>query len=160
MITLPANRCLVTFGDFELKIKTMSGAEARPFVDSLYERNGKKHRARDADIFFVAFDGDQAVGTVRFCVENGAALLRSMQVDQGYQRKGIGIKLLEQFEAYLKDKKIRSVFCLPYAHLEGFYGQIGFRHIRAAEAPEFLHERMLQYKTIYPQNQYMLMKRP
>lgn len=143
-----------------IDFKVMKGSEARSYVDALYDRCGKKHRARDTDIFFVAFDGERAVGAVRYCVEQGSALLRSMQVDPEYQRKGVGMKLLQHFEGYLKENRVRSVFCLPYAHLEGFYGQIGFRPVRVAEAPAFLHDRMLEYKSIHPANRYMLMKRP
>lgn len=142
-----------------MEIKVLSGSEARLFVDELYARNSKTHKARDTDVFFVAFDGEKAVGCVRFCVEYGAALLRSMLVDEPYQRRDIGTKLLEKFEEYLNENRIRSVFCIPYAHLDGFYGQIGFRPIRAAEAPNFLQDRMIEYRNIYPTNRYMLMKR-
>jgi predicted acetyltransferase len=142
-----------------MEFKVLSGSEARPHVDALYKRNNKSHKARDTDVFFVAFDGDQAVGTVRFCVENGDALLRSMQIDEKYRRQGIGSKLLQMFDAYLNENKIRAVFCIPFAHLEGFYGQIGFRRVRTAEAPNFLQDRLEEYKSIAPESHYLLMKR-
>ncbi|MEZ0392992.1 MAG: GNAT family N-acetyltransferase [Pseudobdellovibrionaceae bacterium] len=143
-----------------MEIRILSGLEAKPLVDPFYERNRKGHQARKSDLFFVATEDQEILGAVRFCVESGASLLRSLVVDEKHQRKGIGKQLLLEFEKHLNQNRIRSVFCLSDAYLQNLYEKIGFRMIRNVEAPAFLQERLLEYKNIHPGIRCILLKRP
>ena len=40
----------------------------------------------------------------------------------------------------------RECYCVPYPHLAGFYGQIGFVVLERAAAPAFLAERVAEYR--------------
>jgi N-acetylglutamate synthase-like GNAT family acetyltransferase len=140
------------------EIQILAGPEARSIVDPLYERNGKRPCARDEDLFFIAIEDGKPVGCVRFCVENGTPMLRTMMVDSEHRRRGIGSLLLQAFAAYLDANRIRNVFCLPYAHLDVFYGSAGFECVVPNEAPLFLQERMHSYDP--SGTAYLCMRRP
>ena len=40
----------------------------------------------------------------------------------------------------------RECYCVPYPHLVGFYGQIGFAALDPSAAPPFLAERLTDYR--------------
>lgn len=122
-----------------------SGRDAAALVNPLYEKNGSTSRAREGDQFFLILHEGECVACVRYCVEEGTSLLRSMLVDEKHRRQGMGQKLLGEFVVYLDQNQIRDVFCIPYAHLESFYGKAGFQRIEATEIPTFLAKRMENY---------------
>lgn len=128
-----------------MKIELIPGTSAKVLVDPFYEKMGKSHRAREEDLFFVAFENQEILGTVRYCVEKNTSVLRSMFVHIDYQKRGIGKKILLEFEKYLIKNKISNTYCLPYPHLEGFYSLVGFKKIDPNDGPVFLKERMARY---------------
>jgi len=143
----------------EITINMVKGKEAAPLVESFFESLGRPTRAHPSDLYFIASSGKIIVGTVRYCLEDGTHLLRGMLIAEHARRQGIGKKLLRAFDAHLKKHKIGPIFCLPYQHLESFYGGIGFHRIKSEEAPSFLRERL----TLYRENEMpdvILMKRP
>lgn len=115
-------------------------------------------KARLDDIFFLAMMDETLIGCVRYCIENNTPMLRTMRVDTNHQRRGVGLALLASFAAYLDDRNIRNVFCLPYSHLEAFYGRIGFGRVHQNSAPRFLQERLRGYDPTG--THYLCMKRP
>lgn len=129
----------------QVKVEILPGMVARFLVDPIYEAAGAKARARNDDLFFLALLEKRPIGCVRFCVEEQTALLRSMMVAEEYRGLGVGEKLLAAFEAFLVREGVRDTFCLPYAHLEEFYGKIGFAKVGEAETPPFLLVRMVDY---------------
>lgn len=90
----------------------------------------------------MALSAAKIIGAVRLCFEQGHFVLRTMQIHPDFQKKGIGQKLLYEFDHLLQKKKIQSIFCMPFTHLEKFYGTIGFRKIQTSEAPLFLQQRL------------------
>jgi N-acetylglutamate synthase-like GNAT family acetyltransferase len=140
------------------QIRILPGAQARPVVDPLYEKNGRQACARNEDLFFVAIDGSNTLGCVRYCVENDTPILRTMMIDAGSRRRGIGSQLLREFTGYMDSHSIGGVYCLPYAHLDRFYGSAGFQRISIEDAPLFLQERLHAYDPSGPA--YLVMKRP
>jgi GNAT superfamily N-acetyltransferase len=93
------------------------------------------------DQVIVAID-EHIIGAVRICMEHDVKVLRGMQVSKEFQRQGIGSFMLQ----YLVDQlDMAGCYCLPYKHLETFYGQIGFRVIPSETAPDFLQERFNGY---------------
>ena len=130
----------------EFSIKEIPGRDASTAVCEFYSREGNGIDIREHDLFFVGCIGEQLVGCVRFCMENGYAMLRTMRIAKTHQRCGYGLKLLKYFESYLQKNEIAEAFCIPYAHLERFYGAIGFTTIEDGLAPLFLRERLKIYR--------------
>ncbi len=118
------------------------------------QRYGGGIRPEDA-VLLAERDGD-LVGIVRLAAEEGVIVLRGMQVHPRFQRQGIGEILLL---AVAKELDGRDCFCLPYAHLVGFYGGIGFRVIEPAEAPTFLRLRLERYRNRGDGEKYLIMRR-
>ena len=141
-----------------IEIQILDGATARTLVDPFYERNGRRRCARDEDLFFLAINDGKVLGCVRYCVEGGTPMLRTMLVDAGHRRCGIGSRLLQEFTSYLETHAIRRVYCLPYSHLDGFYATAGFERVSANEVPEFLKDRMKSYDP--SGTLYLFMRRP
>lgn len=128
-----------------ISLRRAPGAEVKSLVDSFYESQGGGTRAREDDLLFLAHAGEELVGAVRFCVEEGHPMLRGMMIREDKRGQGIGAAMLSDFQGYLEENALRNVLCLPYDYLTRFYGQIGFREARPAEIPEFLVARMAQY---------------
>ena len=106
-------------------------------------------------VLFAERDGE-LVGIVRLAEEEGVVVLRGMQVHPKFQRQGIGKRL---FAAVAQELDDRDCFCIPYAHLVGFYGEIGFHVIEPAEAPAFLRLRLEKYQNRGDGKEYLIMRR-
>lgn len=128
-----------------LRVEKRLGAEVKCVVDPFYEQGGAGTRARSDDLFFLAWEGEELIGSVRYCEEEGHPLLRGMLIREDKRGQKIGANLLVAFSGYLDGQNIRQVFCLPYDYLEKFYGAAGFRPAKSKEIPSFLAERMEQY---------------
>lgn len=94
------------------------------------------------DITLAATVAGQIVGAVRLCREAAVTVLRGMQVDPAFQRQGIGRTLLRHCLPHLEGG---AAYCLPYAHLAGFYGEAGFVPAPPAVLPPFLADRLAGY---------------
>lgn len=129
-----------------VRIQLIPGSEAASLVDPFYEQEGKSHRARNSDLFFVAFIENIIVGVCRFCVEENTPMLRSMIIHAPLRSQKIGAKILESFARYLDENNYRPTYCIPYGHLGKFYGLIGFKIIKGEDAPAFLQERIQTYR--------------
>lgn len=128
------------------EIKQLLGQDLKLDLDQFYAENGSKSQARPDDVFFIAFSGKKIIGCVRYCVDEGVPMLRTMRIAERFKRKGIGTQLLLVFKKYLETNGISNVFCLPYPHLVPFYGLIGFETVADNEVPKFLIERSQTYK--------------
>lgn len=117
-----------------------------PLVKRFFHSQGMRSQAAKADEVVIARDKQSAnhaiIGALRLCPINDHWLLRSMSVQQAYQRKGIGLYMLEQIKASLRDKQC---YCFPYPHLESFYRQAGFQIIDATEASDEIQQLYRQY---------------
>ncbi len=143
-----------------VSVRRILGVEAASVVNPFYAANNTSHMARPDDLFFLAFSAGELIGTVRFCIEEEAPMLRSMMIHRDYRSRGVGHKLLSDFANYLDAHAHRGTFCLPYGHLVKFYGFIGFEKIAEADAPTFLIERLKQYRAKNPATDYICMRRP
>lgn len=144
----------------QLTLKTCLGSENSDKINQFYRKNGSKAEARPTDLFFLILKDDhQILGCVRYCVEENTAMLRTMMIDEAYRKSGLGSRLLQAFEEHLNRHHIKQTFCIPYAHLEKFYSQIGFRNLGDAEMPDFLLERLTYYRKTFPDNKYLCMGR-
>jgi len=111
---------------------------------------------RPEDAVLLAEHDGEVVGIVRLTTEEGVVVLRGMQVHPRFQRQGIGKRLLANVADELNG---RGCFCIPYAHLAGFYGGIGFRPIKPAKAPTFLGLRLEEYQDRDDGSEYLIMRR-
>jgi N-acetylglutamate synthase-like GNAT family acetyltransferase len=111
---------------------------------------------RPEDAVLIAEHDGELVGIVRLAAEEGVVVLRGMQVDPRFQRQGIGEKLLA---AVAEELEGRACFCIPYAHLVGFYREIGFHMIEPAKAPTFLRLRLERYQNRGDGKEYLIMRR-
>jgi GNAT superfamily N-acetyltransferase len=128
-----------------------------PRVRAFYAEWRYAGEVQPADAVFVAADGPALLGVVRLAAEHGTAVLRGMRVAVVAQRQGIGTRLLDALVGVL-DR--RECYCIPYAHLVGFYGQAGFRVRGPGDAPAFLAERLARYQARGDGRAYLLMHRP
>lgn len=55
-------------------------------------------------------------------------------------------KLIAIAMQYLDENNFRLTYCIPYDHLENFYGLIGFKIINEEDVPAFLQERIQEYR--------------
>jgi N-acetylglutamate synthase-like GNAT family acetyltransferase len=141
-----------------IEILILDGAKAGDLVNPFYVKNGGSPCARDSDVFFLAMDSSTLLGCVRYCVEEGTPMLRTMMVDEAHRGRGIGSQLLREFERYLESSEIHGVYCLPYSHLDGFYAAAGFERVQTGQAPTFLQTRMRSYDP--SGTSYLVMRRP
>lgn len=112
-------------------------------VASLYAVAGYGAPLDPADRVIVAKLLGRVVGAVRLCPEHGVTVLRGMQIEPAFQRQGLGARLLAACLPHLAGKQ---VFCLPYAHLAGFYAASGFERVDAGSLPAFLASRLAGYR--------------
>ena len=112
-------------------------------IVEFYQSSGYDLAVSPADVFVVAEDDKVLCGVARLCIEHAKLVLRDIRLKEGYQRQGIGTRLLYNLIPVIGD---RECFCLPYRYLRSFYGQIGFVEIDPAAAPPFLAERHAGYR--------------
>lgn len=117
--------------------------EDRPRVEALYESMGYRGRVHDSDRVLVADDGGDVVGVVRLCEEHGELVLRGMYIRPHYQRGGLGSEMLQRLTPRIGS---RRCCCVPFTHLMGFYGKVGFRAADLEKAPGFLRDRIASYR--------------
>ncbi len=128
-------------------VKKLTGPEAKVLIEPFLEKNGSGNAVvRETDLFFAAFCDGQIVGSVRFCIEEKTAMLRTMMIDETIRRRRVGSVLLSEFGQYVDENKIKEVYCLPYSHLVDFYAQIGFRVVSEECLPPFLRARLVEYR--------------
>ena len=130
--------------------------EDLPRIRRYYERWQYRGDVRSDDTVLIVEHEGGIIGVVRLAPEHGTTVLRGMRVEPGFQRQGIGTGLLGAASAELKG----PCYCIPYAHLTGFYGQIGFQVLDPRTAPDFLAERLAGYRARADGREYLLMYRP
>ncbi len=111
-------------------------------ITRTYESWGYSGGIKPEDTAWLALSGDELVGIVRVAPEKGTLVLRGMCIAEGWQRQGIGKRLLDAIAVWLEN---RECYCVPYNHLLAFYGRIGFIEIPADVAPAFLATRLREY---------------
>jgi|TARA_A100001391_G_scaffold165205_1_gene125064 predicted N-acetyltransferase YhbS len=112
------------------------------WLERFYAEAGYGGTVQPEDRVFFAVSGEVIAGVVRLAIENGSLVLRGMQVAEAYRGKRIGMALLRYLADDLGNK---PCFCLPYSHLEAFYGIAGFQVANDSEIPLFLAERKHAY---------------
>ncbi len=125
-------------------------------VRDFYRLTGYNGGVGPGDVVVGATRGDELIGVVRLASEQGTQVLRGMRIKPQLQRQGIGKQILEEVRLLLQGKEC---FAIAFAHLEDFYGRIGFRKIDEQEAPAFLRERIATYRQRNPQRDFILIRK-
>jgi N-acetylglutamate synthase-like GNAT family acetyltransferase len=115
-----------------------------PALEAFYLSCGYRAPVNPDDFNLIAVLGSDLLGAVRICKEQGVAVLRGMQVRQDWQRRGLGSRLLA---ACLPTLDRHVTYCLPYMHLEAFYGHAGFYLVDVRDLPDFLAQRLNKYRS-------------
>lgn len=108
-----------------------------------YEAWGYGGGVQPDDRVYIAEVGGELAGVVRRTREHGVTMLRGMQVAPERRGRGIGWRLLQALVAELGGDEC---FCVPYTHLTGFYGSVGFAEIPDENTPPFLRDRLAGYR--------------
>src|SRR5438552_3022469 len=90
----------------------------------------------------VAEEDSVLVGAVRLCDEHGHLVLRTMRIAPSQQRQGLGSEMLRKLVPLMEH---RDCYSIPYAHLTGFYGVVGFETVEEEKAPKHLRVRLERY---------------
>lgn len=112
-------------------------------IVTAYESWGYKRGVSPSDTVWMAEADGELIGVVRIAPENGTLVLRGMRIAEPWRTRGIGSEMLCSLAVWLGD---RECFCVPYSHLVAFYAKIGFIEIAPGTAPNFLADRLAEYK--------------
>lgn len=114
---------------------------------AVYAALGYRRKIRrkidSANTVWLAERDGEAIGIVRIASEHGTLVLRGMRIAEHARRQRLGTRMLQGIAEWLGD---RECYCVAYAHLTGFYSQIGFAEIQTADAPPFLAQRLVDYR--------------
>ena len=120
-----------TFHKFNFKDNTPGAAKAyAAFYDPSLNRTEIKTRFDDSTLFFVAHRHDQIVGMLR-AIENRIV---NLFVNEKFQKKGVGIKLIQQYEKECKKLGHREIvlrsqlYAVPFYHACGYKKTTGIRN--------------------------------
>jgi N-acetylglutamate synthase-like GNAT family acetyltransferase len=142
---------------FKLLVTTVK--DLRGQAEEFYKLCNRETQLDTNDTLVVAFHEDTLVGIIRLCFEHECYVLRTMQIHPEFQAQGVGMKVLVRFQELLVERGISTAYCMPYTHLESFYGKIGFAKINEFEAPLFLQERYKLHRAKKDHVPAILMKR-
>ena len=76
-----------------------------------------------------------ACGRLHFNSDNEAQI-RYMAIDENFQRKGIGVKVIELLEAEAKKKQINKIVLNAINHVIEFYAKSGYKAVRKYEGSD------------------------
>ena len=113
-------------------------------VLAVYAARGYRRTIDPTDTVWLAENGGEAVGIARVAAEQGILVLRGMRIAEHARRQRLGTRMLKAIAKWLQD---RECYCVPYPHLVGFYGQIGFVVTEPDRAPVFLVQRLVEYRS-------------
>ena len=76
-----------------------------------------------------------ACGRLHFNSDNEAQI-RYMAIDENFQRKGIGVKIIELLEAEAKKKQVSKIVLNARDHVLGFYIKSGYIAVKKYEGSD------------------------
>ncbi|HWV99475.1 MAG TPA: GNAT family N-acetyltransferase [Candidatus Acidoferrum sp.] len=117
----------ITESEFIDLLKRSTLAERRPVGDP----NSVAAMLRHANLLCTAWDADKLVGVARSVTDfEFCCYLSDLAVDEAYQKRGIGKKLIALTKSRLGRKA--SIILLAAPKAEGYYPKIGFNPHRSA----------------------------
>ena len=144
----------------EKEVLSIDVAESlnRVRIREFYKKENYHGEPQEKDVVVYVETSGVIIGATWLTTEEGINLLRGMKVNQKFQRRGIGRKLLEAVTKELEDKEC---FCIPYQHphLLKFYQAGGFEIQDLNNVPEFLALRVKKFQKRNDGKDYTVMKR-
>jgi GNAT superfamily N-acetyltransferase len=86
----------------------------------------KRIKRRAGRYFLVAQTDEKVVGLIRGCYDGSRALIHQMAVDKGYQRQGIGKKLMHELTCRFKRDGAPSVSVSANYKSQSYYRNLDF----------------------------------
>ena len=115
-----------------------------PQVKRFFRDQGFRAQAPKSEDIYIAQLEQRIIGALRLQPFQPFWLLRSMCIDQDYQRQGIGLFMLKQLHAELNE---RQCFCFPFKYLDHFYQTAGFNPITPEQAPKIIADKFNHYRS-------------
>lgn len=109
-------------------------------VKKIYRKIGFQWRISPDDYTLIAKQKEKIVGLLKINVDHGYPIMRGLYVAENHRGQGIARKLLNEIEITHEGKEL---YCLPYAHLKGFYKSFGYEVLEFGKAPEFLKRKLM-----------------
>jgi len=114
-----------------------------PLVNRFYKDCRYSAKANRSDEVYVLRHDRKIVAALRLSLKLEQHLfLRSMCVHPEYQRNGLGAALLKALGPVLAQQ---PVYCFPFTHLEGFYGNAGFERKSPESVASFIRDPWASY---------------
>lgn len=107
-------------------------------VNKFYRSQKHKGSASGDEQVFVSYQSTQnenepeLVAAVRLVPYSGYFWLRSLYVKESLRGHGLGLTLLSCVHEHIQ----QPIYCFPYLHLDGFYGQAGYQLIETDIMPQ------------------------
>jgi GNAT superfamily N-acetyltransferase len=117
--------------------------ELKTNVNEFYRTMGYHSGRSDNEQAYCFLADDVVKGCVQVEKIHGIRMLRGRYLQKKLQSKGFGTLLIKHIEPVLNEA---TSYCLPFAHLSEFYGQIGFEKIPCESLPDFLITRFKKYQ--------------
>ncbi len=96
-----------------------------------------------ADRVVYATEEERIIGAGRLSEEEGVLVLRGMRVLKEHRGRGVGKAILDSL---VIEGSSRDCYSIPYSYLRHFYAAKGFDKIKPSEAPDFLRDRLRDYR--------------
>ncbi|UPV99880.1 arsenic resistance N-acetyltransferase ArsN2 [Halorussus gelatinilyticus] len=115
--------------------------DALSYVETLLERNDlpASDVRSNPDCFYVAYDGDEAVGVGGVERYGSDGLLRSVVVERSARGDGLGTALCDALERDARDSGVETLYLLATTAAE-FFADRGYDEIERAAAPETIRQ--------------------
>ncbi len=115
----------------------------RDILNKFYCEQGYHSGWSHTERAFIAINNNDIIGSVKVEVRDGVSILRGMYIIKEYQGKALGTSFIKFIEPILNET---VSYCMPFMHLNEFYGQIDFKPINPTCLPTFLAQRYQSYK--------------
>ena len=120
-------------------VYTLSPAVGNAAMNALFAASWPDHREADfapvlthSLLYVCAYSGDRLIGFVNVAWDGGIhAFLLDTTVHPDFQRRGIGVRLVQEAAEAARARGIAWLHVDYEPHLEAFYRQCGFRHTEA-----------------------------
>ncbi len=112
-------------------------------LNAFYVEQGYHSDWSKVEMAFVAMENNKIIASVKVERSHGFSILRGMYISREFQGRKIGTKLIKYIEPILNET---ISYCMPFAHLDTFYSQVGFEKVNLNLYPKYLRKRYIGYQ--------------
>lgn len=105
---------------------------------------------------FVAEEENNVIGTIAVEYDYSNALLRSLSVAEEKRKAGIGAKLVDFIEHYVRQQGVEAIYILTTT-AEAFFLHRGYRVIRREDVPSFI-KNTSEFHSVCPSSSTLMVK--